>query len=376
MRFLYLKGFFLCLLVSCNNTDPSVSAPPPAVKVVSLQQQSIDLEKDFVGQVYGYNDIPIRTRVQGFLEKIAFQEGSFVKKGDLLYVVDPDPLLEAVNAAKSELARSQVNNERAISDLNRIEPLSEINAVSKKDFDAALAEKKGTDAIVNASQANLNLAQIRLGYASIKAPVDGIIGKTMARTGEFVGRAPNPVILNTISTVDSLRVEFFVTESDYLAWANHSKSNKSDSKSTPLQLILSDGSLFPYKGKVNFINREVNNVTGTILIQSVFPNPDRLVRPGQFARVRAAVETLPNALLVPQRCVNEVQGNYFVLRVKESGEVEQVGVQLGQSYRDYFIVLDGLSPNDKVVYEGLQRAKTGIQVEAEVVEFQSQFKAE
>jgi membrane fusion protein, multidrug efflux system len=376
MRFLYLKGFLLCLLVSCNNTDPSASAPPPAVKVVSLEQQSIDLEKDFVGQVYGYNDIPIRTRVEGFLEKIAFQEGSFVKKGDLLYVVDPDPLLEAVNAAKSELARSRVNNERAISDLNRIEPLSEINAVSKKDLDAALAEKKGTDELVNASEANLKLAQIRLGYASIKAPVDGIIGKTMARTGEFVGRAPNPVILNTISTVDSLRVEFFVTENDYLAWANHSKSNKSDTKITPLQLILSDGSLFPYKGKVNFINREVNNVTGTILIQSVFPNPDRLVRPGQFARVRAAVETLPNALLVPQRCVNEVQGNYFVLRVKESGEVEQVGVQLGQSYRDYFIVLDGLSPNDKVIYEGLQRAKTGIQVEAEVVEFQSQFKAE
>lgn len=376
MRYVLFVLFSLCLLVSCNNQPTLVNQPPPKVQVVSLQQQEVTLEKDFVGQVYGYNDIPIRARVEGFLEKIAFQEGSFVKKGDLLYVVDPDPLLEAVNAAKSELARSQVNNERAISDLNRIEPLSEINAVSKKDFDAALAEKKGTDAIVNASEANLNLAQIRLGYASIKAPVDGIIGKTMARTGEFVGRAPNPVILNTISTVDSLRVEFFVTESDYLAWANHSKSNKSDTKSTPLQLILSDGSLFPYKGKVNFINREVNNVTGTILIQSVFPNPDRLVRPGQFARVRAAVETLPNALLVPQRCVNEVQGNYFVLRVKESGEVEQVGVRLGQSYRDYFIVLDGLSPNDKVIYEGLQRAKTGIQVEAEVVEFQSQFKAE
>ncbi|TPV31430.1 efflux RND transporter periplasmic adaptor subunit [Paucihalobacter ruber] len=375
MRLILFSGAFLCLL-ACNNNTQSVTTPPPKVQVVSLQQQEVTLEKDFVGQVYGYNDIPIRTRVEGFLEKIAFQEGSFVKRGDLLYVVDPDPLLEAVNAAKSELARSQVNNERAISDLNRIEPLSEINAVSKKDLDAALAEKKGTDAIVNASEANLNLAQIRLGYASIKAPVDGIIGKTMARTGEFVGRAPNPVILNTISTVDSLRVEFFVTESDYLAWANHSKSNKSDTKSTPLQLILSDGSLFPYKGKVNFINREVNNVTGTILIQSVFPNPDRLVRPGQFARVRAAVETLPNALLVPQRCVNEVQGNYFVLRVKESGEVEQVGVQLGQSYRDYFIVLDGLSPNDKVIYEGLQRAKTGFQVEAEVVEFQSQFKAE
>jgi membrane fusion protein (multidrug efflux system) len=377
MRFLILPGFFLSLIVvSCNNSTPTASTPAPKVQVVSLQQQEVTLEKDFVGQVYGFNDIPIRTRVEGFLERIAFQEGSYVSKGDLLYIVDPDPLLEAVNAAKSELARSQVNNERAISDLNRIQPLSEINAVSKKDFDAALAEKKGTDALVQASQANLNLAQIRLGYASIKAPVDGIIGKSMAGAGEFVGRAPNPVILNTISTVDSLRVEFFVTESDYLAWANHSKSKNNDNQSNNLKLILSDGSLFPHKGKVKFINREVNNVTGTILIQSIFLNSDRLLRPGQFARVRAAVETLPSALVVPQRCISEVQGNYFVMRVKDNGEVEQVAVQLGQAYRDYFIVKEGLSPNDYIVYEGLQRAKSGSIVEAEVIQFQSQFKGE
>ncbi|MCR9181624.1 MAG: efflux RND transporter periplasmic adaptor subunit [Flavobacteriaceae bacterium] len=376
---LYYRSIFVCfiILVSCNNNQPEVISTPPSVKVVSLKQQEVVLEKDFVGQVYGFNDIPIRTRVEGFIEKIAFQEGSFIKKGDLLYVVDPDPLVEALNAAKSDLARSQVNNQRAISDLNRIEPLSKINAISKKDLDAAIAEKKGSDAMVVASQANLNLAQIRLGYASIKSPVDGIIGKSMARTGEFVGRAPNPVILNTVSTVDSLRVEFFITESDYLAWANHSKSTTSkENQNTQLQLILSDNSLFPHKGKVNFINREVNNVTGTILIQSIFPNPDRLVRPGQFARVRAAVKTIPDALLVPQRCVNEVQGNYFVMRIKENGEVEQVDVQIEQAYRDYFIINEGLSPNDQIVFEGLQRAKSGSKVTAEVIEFESQFKSE
>lgn len=376
MRYLLSGLFGFCLLVSCNNQTTQLSQPPPKVQVVAIQQQEVILEKDFVGQVYGYNDIPIRTRVEGFLERIAFQEGSYVKKGDLLYVVDPDPLLEAVNATSSELARSQVNNERAVSDLNRIQPLADINAVSKKDLDAALAEKKGTDAMVKASQANLRLAQIRLGYSSIKAPVDGVIGKTMARTGEFVGRAPNPVILNTISTVDSLRVEFFVTENDYLAWANHSKTKNSNTKNTILQLILSDGSLFQHQGKINFINREVNNVTGTILIQSIFPNPDRLVRPGQFARVRAAVETLPNAILVPQRSVNEVQGNYFVMRVKDNGEVEQIAVKLGQAYRDYFIINEGLSPNDKVVYEGLQRAKSGSLVAAELIEFKSQYKGQ
>lgn len=375
MRYVFFVLFSLCLLVSCNNQPTLVNQPPPKVQVVALQQQEITIEKDFVGQVYGYKDIPIRTRVEGYLENMYFEEGSYVEKGKLLYLVDPNPLKESVNAAQSELARSEINRDRAISDLNRIQPLAEINAVSKKDLDAAVAERKGSEAMVAAAKAKLKLSQINLGYSSISAPVDGIIGKTLAQQGEFVGRSPNPIILNTVSTVDSLRVEFFVTENDYLAWVNHTK-NDQGTNTNELQLILSDGSVFPYKGKVKFINREVDAVTGTILIQSIFPNPDRLLRPGQFARVRAAVKTIPNALLVPQRCVNEIQGNFSVMRIKENGEVAQVNINLGPAYKDYFIVNEGLSPNDQVIYEGLQRAKNGSMVEAELIEFKSQVKAE
>lgn len=375
MRYVFFVLFSLCLLVSCNNQPTLVNQPPPKVQVVALQQQEITIEKDFVGQVYGYKDIPIRTRVEGYLENMYFEEGSYVEKGKLLYLVDPNPLKESVNAAQSELARSEINRDRAISDLNRIQPLAEINAVSKKDLDAVVAERKGSEAMVAAAKAKLKLSQINLGYSSISAPVDGIIGKTLAQQGEFVGRSPNPIILNTVSTVDSLRVEFFVTENDYLAWVNHTKNNQG-TNTNELQLILSDGSVFPYKGKVKFINREVDAVTGTILIQSIFPNPDRLLRPGQFARVRAAVKTIPNALLVPQRCVNEIQGNFSVMRIKENGEVAQVNINLGPAYKDYFIVNEGLSPNDQVIYEGLQRAKNGSMVEAELIEFKSQVKAE
>ncbi len=375
MRYVFFVLFSLCLLVSCNNQPTLVNQPPPKVQVVALQQQEITIEKDFVGQVYGYKDIPIRTRVEGYLENMYFEEGSYVEKGKLLYLVDPNPLKESVNAAQSELARSEINRDRAISDLNRIQPLAEINAVSQKDLDAAVAERKGSEAMVAAAKAKLKLSQINLGYSSISAPVDGIIGKTLAQQGEFVGRSPNPIILNTVSTVDSLRVEFFVTENDYLAWVNHTKNNQG-TNTNELQLILSDGSVFPYKGKVKFINREVDAVTGTILIQSIFPNPDRLLRPGQFARVRAAVKTIPNALLVPQRCVNEIQGNFSVMRIKENGEVAQVNINLGPVYRDYFIVNEGLSPNDLVIYEGLQRANNGSMVEAELIEFISQVKAE
>lgn len=367
----------ICLLFwSCSSNQKDKKSPSPKVQVVSIQNQEITLEKDFVGQVYGYSDIPIRTRVEGVLEQMTFKEGSFVKKGDLLYIVDPQPLLEAVNASKSNLARSKVNYEKALSDLNRIEPLAKVNAVSQKDFDAALAAKKSAASVVEAAQANLRLSQIKLGYSSIKSPVDGMIGKSLAGEGEFVGRAPNPVVLNTVSRIDTILVEFFITENDYLAWNNRDKTNDEKTIDIPLKLILSDGSFFPHEGKINFINREVNAVTGAILIQAKFPNPDRLIRPGQFAKVRAAVKSIPNALLVPQRCVSEVQGKYFVMRINDNAIVEQVGIERGKAYKDYFIVDKGLSVNDKVVYEGLQRAKSGVQVEAEIVEFKSQYKAE
>jgi len=365
---------FSFLLLSCNTEETAPQSSPPKVQVVSLNQQEVTLEKDFVGQVYGYNDVPIRTRVAGVLENIAFQEGSFVNKGDLLYEVDPDVLLESLNAARSDLARSQVNQNKAISDFNRIEPLAQINAVSQKDLDAANAAKKSADQMVKAAEAKLRLAQIRLDYASIKAPVDGVIGKSMAGVGEFVGRSPNPVVLNTVSTVDSLRVEFFITENDYLNWRNRDQSKDDKTINIPLKLILSNGEVFPEEGEINFLNREVNNVTGTILIQAIFPNPNGLVRPGQFARVRAAVKSIPDALLVPQRCISEVQGNYFAMLVNNEGNVEQVPVQVGQDYRDYFIVHEGLSSGDKVIIAGLQRAKNGSKVQVETVEFKSQQK--
>lgn len=374
MRHLFLYIFLALIVLACKNNKSEQEAPLPKVQVVSLNEQEVRLEKDFVGQVNGYKDIPIRTRVNGVLEKIAFQEGSYINKGDLLYEVDPDILLESLNAASSDLVRSQVNQNKAISDFNRIEPLAQINAVSQKDLDAANAAKKSADEMVKAAQAKLRLAQIRLDYASIKAPVDGVIGKSMASIGEFVGKAPNPVILNTISTVDSLRVNFFITENDYLAWRNRDQSKDDKTINIPLKLVLSNGEVFPHQGKISFINREINDITGTILVQAIFPNPDRLVRPGQFARVRAVVKSIPDALLIPQRCVSEVQGNYFAMRVSKDGIVEQIPIQIGQDYKDYFIVQEGLSSDDQVIVAGLQRAKNGSKVEAETIEFKSQQK--
>jgi len=371
---LFILILTFTLFFGCQDDQKQSAPPAPQVQVVELQTKKVTVYKDFVGQVYGYKDIPIRTRVEGYLEGMFFREGNYVDKGTLLYVVDPNPLKEAVTTAQSELARSEINRDRALSDYQRIEPLAKINAVSQRDLDAAIAEKKGTEQMVEAARAQLRLAKINLGYSSIEAPVSGVIGKTQAQVGEFVGRSPNPVILNTVSTIDSLRVEFFITENDYLAWTKQT-SGTSD-LDNELQLILSDGSVFPYKGKVKFVNREIDAVTGTLLIQSIFPNPNKLVRPGQFARVRAAVKTIPDALLVPQRSVSEIQGVFNVMRVNSEGIAEKVRVTLGEPYHDYFIVKEGLSANDKVIFEGLQRAKKGEKVTAEVVEFKSQAKAD
>jgi membrane fusion protein, multidrug efflux system len=376
-----MRWFAGCVLVSiwvfssCGGKKQAASPEPPQVQVVAVSSQEVLLEKDFVGQVYGHRDIPVRARVEGFLEKISFQEGSPVRKGAKLYTIDPDPLREAVIKAQSELASVEARFERASSDLDRIAPLAEMNAVSKMDLDAAQAEYNATLAMVEASQANVRLAEIRLSYATVYAPIDGIIGKTLAREGEFVGLAPNPVILNTVSSIDSVRVEFFLTEKDYLALVQTEGAADASAR-LPLKLLLADGEIYPYTGRVEFMNREVDAATGAILISAIFPNPERIVRPGQFARVRAVVNTLPDALLVPQRCISEVQGRFSVLRVDAQGAAERVPVSLGPTYRDYFVVLEGLGEGDRVVLEGLQRAARGGQVTAVEVEFVSQYAAE
>lgn len=367
------------IFTACSQKESPVEPSPPEIKVVKLKSDTVKLEKDFVGQVYGYRDIPIRTRVEGFLDGIHFAEGRAVKKGQLLYTVDPEPLEAALSAAKSEKARTEVTLVRASSDLERIEPLAEINAVSKRDLDATVAEKGATQAMLDATNANVRIREIQLEYTRIKSPIDGIIGKTSAKEGEFVGRSPNPVILNTVSSIDSIRVEFFITEKDYLAFAADFavKAAQGEEKPTfPLKLILADGQVFQHEGRIDFVNRQVDAATGTLLVQATFPNPGRVIRPGQFARIRAVVETVPNGLLVPQRCVSEFQGTHSVLAVNSDGYVEQKMIEIAGDYRDYFVVLDGVKEGETVVLEGLQKTKGGGKIQPRLVEFASQYQEE
>jgi len=366
------------VLFSCD-TKEHKQPPPPEIKVVNILIQDVPIYSEFVGQVYGEKDIPIRARVEGFLEGIHFNEGLKVTKGQLLYTIDPLPFEAKVNSQKSRLAEAETMRVKAKSDLDRYKPLAELNAVSQSDLDRAQAQYDAAVSSVDAAKANLRSAEIELGYCSIYSPIKGIIGKTLAREGDFVGREPNPVILNTVSKTDMVRVTFFLTESDYLFLAREYKKdikagatgNLKDEDKAKLELILSDGKTYKHTGIVDFIDRGVDASTGSILIQSSFPNPDFILRPGLYAKVKVKMKTIEGGLLVPQRCVMELQGQHSVYVVNAENKVESRTIKTGSRIGDLWLIKEGLKPNDKIVLEGLQKVGGGMEIKPVITDFES-----
>ena len=362
---------------SCKKEEVKKQLPPQNLKVFEVKAKTVPIYEEYVGQIYGEKDIPIRARVEGFLEKISFKEGSRVKKGQLLYTIDSDPFMENVVAQQSMVSQSETVLIQMESDLNRVKPLAEMDAVSKRDLDMAQAQRDAAISSLKAAKANLKISQINLGYTKLYAPIDGIIGKTLAREGEFVGKDPNPVILNTVSELKNVRVQFFLSENEYLLAArqfivNHDKKIVTQRKKTSLELILTDGSVYKHKGIIDFIDRNIDASTGAILLQASFPNPDRLLRPGQFARVKVKVTDQKDALMVPQKCITELQGQYSVMIVNSENKIESRQVKIGHKLDDFWIIKEGLKNNDKVVLEGLQKVRTGMEVIPVVTEFKSQ----
>ena len=365
------------IFLSCKKEEEKKQLPPQNIKVFEVKAKSVPIYEEYVGQIYGEKDIPIRARVEGFLEKISFKEGSRVKKGQLLYTIDSDPFMEGVVAQQSMVSQAETVLIQMESDLSRVKPLAEMDAVSKRDLDMAQAQRDAAISSLKAAKANLKISQINLGYAKLYAPIDGIIGKTLAREGEFVGKDPNPVILNTVSELKNIRVQFFLSENEYLLAARnfigkYDKKIETQREKLSLELILTDGSVYKHKGEIDFIDRNIDASTGTILLQATFSNPDRLLRPGQFARVRVKVADRKDALMVPQKCVSELQGQYSLFIVNSENKIESRQVKVGYKLDDFWIIQEGLKNNDKVVLEGLQKVRTGMEVVPEVTEYKSQ----
>jgi membrane fusion protein (multidrug efflux system) len=370
-----LVGFimFTLMLSACDSSEKASSqAPPLTVRVTQASIQDVPLNIEMVGTTMGTQDVPIRTRVEGYLETMEFEEGTFVKKGDMLYTIDAQPFQAKLVAAQSELAGAQTTHAKTQADLARIRPLAEIKAVSEQDLDSAVAQEAAARASVRASEANVDLAEIELSYTRIKAPISGLIGITKAKPGEFVGRDPNPVVLNTLSDIDPIRVRFSISEREYLAVARHYTTRKergeNNEKRSDLTLILADGKEHTEKGSIIASAQSISTETGTYTLEASFPNPNKILLPGQFARIRVQYRNLKNAVVIPRKAVIELQGRFRVYMVNQQNQVEAVEIELGPEAGNDIVVLSGLKGNETIIVEGLQKVRPGMQVDPQPVQ--------
>jgi len=359
-----------CLLlavgVGCSKKE-APPPPPPEVQVAAVVQKDMPVYIELVGATSGSEDVEIRARVEGYLVSVNFTEGSFVKKGQLLYKIDPQPLEAALAQAQANLETARAGLDKTNNDVNRYKPLAEQKAVSQQELDNALSAQQAAQFQVTAYGAQVDKAKLDLAYTTINSPVDGLIGTTQKKVGALVGRGEN-TLLNTISQVNPILFRCAIAEAEYLRLARlGAVKDRSSEKNFGVELILADGTVFNHKGRLDAIERAVDASTGTLTGQFSFPNPERILRPGQYGKARFVTDFKQDALLVPQLAVQEIQGLYSVMVVKPDATVEQRMVKAGERVGNLWIIDSGLKPGEKVIVEGLQKVKPGVQVVAKTV---------
>lgn len=359
-----LLAGLLPVVVGCSKKEAGTASAPLEVGVVSAAQKNVPIYREWVGQVYGGNDVEIRARTPGWLLGIHFAEGTTVQKGQLLYTIDPSELEEQYNKAIAHRAEVQTMLAQAESDVNRYRPLAEAGAVSKRTLEMAEANYDARKSELEAAEASVRYAKINLGYATVRSPITGLIGLSLAKEGEFVGQYPNPVILNTVSSMDTVRVRFAITEREYLELTQRSGADDADARATRrrLDLILADGSTYRHKGWASTAQREVDTATGTLTIEAFFPNPEHELRPGQFGRVRSAVETRKDAVVIPSRAILDLQGIKMAYVVGGGNKAENRRVTIGAIVGDQAVIDEGVAAGERVIVEGLVRVRPGMVV--------------
>jgi membrane fusion protein (multidrug efflux system) len=338
-------------LAACGKKTETVVLPPVKVNVVKAIQNDVPLYEDFVAQVYGESDVDIRSRVEGWVTSVNFQEGSAVKKGDLLYVIDDIQFKTRVDREASDLASAKTEMVRAQNELSRVKPLADLNALSKQDLDNSTAAYEAAISKVKAAEASLENAKIEFGYTRVYAPFNGVIGISNVRVGDYASRAGASSVLTTISSISGVRVRFQISEREYLRIAGMTQEELSLAKKN-VQLILADGSLYTEKGEVNFADREIDPKTGTLTIEAIFPNPKGLLRPGMFVKARTLLSTYPNAVMVPQRAVFQLQSLAQVFTVTDSSTLKVTVIETGQKIGDAWIIKKGLKAGERVAVIG------------------------
>jgi membrane fusion protein (multidrug efflux system) len=345
---------------------PPLAAAAPQVIVATVEARDVPIIDEWIGRLDGSANVDIRARVQGYIQEVAFMEGTVVKEGDLLVRIDPRPFEAATAQAKAELAQAIAAQNKAELDEQRQKQLLDRKITSQQDYDNAVQANLGAKAAVESARAALAQAELNLGFATISSPIEGIVGRTEFNVGDFVaaGGAGTPV--TTVSTVDPIKLVFSVSEKDYLQVADRIAeilAKPLDQRDATGELIRADGKVHPNKGRFLAADREVDAKTGTIRISAIFPNPGNILRPGQYARVRVKIEERAGALLIPQRAVQELQGRNFVWVVDNANKVSQRKVTVGPRFGSDWLIEDGLKPGERIVVEGLQKVRDGVTVQ-------------
>ena len=353
----------VCLgLVACEK--PKVAAPPPPiVEVMEIVSSEVRLSSTLIGQLDSPQNVEVRARVEGFVDKMPFKEGFEVKQGDVLFELDQKPFLERLAGATGALGEAKAALNKYQKDVDRLTPLAQRRAIPQQDLDNALASVDVGEAGVITAQARVESTQLDLGYCTVKAPITGLIGATQVSIGELVGKG-EPTLLATISTLDPIWFYCNVGETEYIKAETKSREMGRDVASLPLTLIHSDGVEHPDKGRFVFIDRAVDVKTGTLRIRAEFPNKMKLLRPGMFARVHVDLGTRKDSIEVPQRAIVELQGKNFLWIVTPENTASQRPVKVGELVGSNVVVLDGVKVGERIVVEGLQKVRQGATVTA------------
>ena len=360
----------MVVLAGCEK--PAIQAPPPPiVQVMTTVTTNAVLQAEFIGQLDSPQNVQLRARVEAFLEAAPFEEGTEVEKGDLLFQLDREPFLERLAAARASYAEATAALEKYKRDVARLEPLAEKRAIPQQDLDNAVASVAVGQASVDAAQAAVDSATLDLSYCDVRAPVSGLIGAKEVSIGELVGKG-EPTLLATISQLDPIWFYCNVSEVEYLQAERQIRESGRKIEEVPVTILLADGTEHSETGRWVFLDRAVNSTTGTLRARAEFANPDKLLRPGMFARGRMNLPAQPNSILIPQRAVMELQGNKFVWVVDAENKATQRPVTARSRLGGSWIIQSGLEPGETIIVEGQQKAREGAPVQPMTAEQMAQ----
>jgi RND family efflux transporter MFP subunit len=346
-------------LVGCQGNKAAAPPPPPEVEVVSVIQQDMPIYAEWVATLDGYVNAQIQPQVSGYIVQQTYKEGSAVRKGQILFEIDPRPFQAILDQAKAQLAQTQAQMGKTQLDVDRDTPLAKERAIAQSQLDNDIQANLAAKAAVKSAEAQVEQAQLNLEFTHVTSLVDGIVGIAQVQIGNLVSQT---TVLTSVSQVNPIKAYFPISEQEYMHFAariNAHNQQEVPTDTPKLDLILADGTVYPHKGAILLTDRQVDVTTGSIRIVSAFPNPNNILRPGQFGRIRAATETRTGALLVPQRAVTELQGTYQVAVVGSDNKVSLLPIQVGERVGSLWIVQSGVKAGDRVIVEGLQKVRDG-----------------